>query len=468
MQNVALYLRKSREDEELKEETLARHEKMLLEYCKRNKLFITKIYREVVSGENIANRPQMQQLLDDVTDGLYDGVVCVEIERLSRGNPVDQMEILDAFKSSKTKIYTLNKIYDLSKEEIDEEYFEFALFMSRREYKTIKRRLLRGRMHASEEGYYTNSHDPFGFDRQKTDKGFVLIPNEKEAAIVRFMFNEYINGSGAFVIANKLNDMGARTKKGGLWTSPLIIRMLQNRLFIGEIHVWKYDKWVEGKHDPIIDKDIFDRAQQIHATKSPTVRKQYTTQNPLAGLVRCGSCGKIMQRTARRSQGYEYLTCVNPACSVHKSVRLDKVEPMVLDELKKALTDFNYFLDEAPVESPNNELDLLKTELTAKQNQIDRACEMLEQGIYTIERYKTRVTAIQKEIDTISARMEEIETAPREDIRAKTAVPILEKVFEQYDTLDRTAKNRILRSIIKKITVTPQDNGFLLDLDLLL
>lgn len=468
MLNVALYLRKSREDEELKGETLARHETMLTEYCARHSLNIVKVYKEVVSGENIANRPQMQKLLDDVSDKLYDGVVCVEIERLSRGNPIDQMEILDVFKGSCTKIYTLNKVYDLNNEEIDEEYFEFALFMSRREYKTIKRRLLRGRMHAAEEGYYTNSHDPYGFNRQKTEKGFVLVPNEKEAEIVRFIFSEYLKGTGAFVIANKLNDMGVRTKKGCLWTAPLIIRMLQNRLFIGEIHVWKYNKWVEGKHAPIIDKETFDRAQQIHSTKSPTVRKEYTTQNPLAGLVVCGECGRIMQRTARRSQGYEYLTCVNPACSVHKSIRLDKVEPVVLSELKTALADFNYFLDETPEKEPNTEVDLLKSELSAKQNQFDRACEMLEQGIYTIERFKTRSAAIQQDIDNIKARINEIKTAPREDLRAKNAIPILEKVLEKYDTLGRAAKNKILRSIINKITVTPQDDGFSLDIDLLL
>ena len=110
---VALYLRKSREEEnETKEETLARHEKMLIDYCKRNNLHIVAVYKEVVSGENIANRPEMQRLLDDVDAGLYNGVVCIEIERLSRGNQIDQCEILEVFKNSHTKIYTLQKIYD--------------------------------------------------------------------------------------------------------------------------------------------------------------------------------------------------------------------------------------------------------------------------------------------------------------------------------------------------------------------
>lgn len=147
MNNVAIYLRKSREEEiETREETLARHERILNDYCVANKLNIAKTYKEVVSGESIEKRPRMKELLNDVENGLYDGVVVVELERLSRGNQIDQAEILEIFKKSKTKIYTLNKVYDLSSEnEFDEEFFEFGLFMSRREYKIIKRRLQRGK-----------------------------------------------------------------------------------------------------------------------------------------------------------------------------------------------------------------------------------------------------------------------------------------------------------------------------------
>ena len=159
MNSVAIYLRKSRdEDNETRDITLARHEKLLTEYCERNNLYVKKVYKEVVSGESIAARLEMQRLLVDVTAGKYDGVVCIEIERLSRGNQVDQAEILEVFKKTHTKIYTLNKIYDFSTDnEIDEEFFEFGLFMSRREYKVICRRLARGRSAALLEGYYTVS-----------------------------------------------------------------------------------------------------------------------------------------------------------------------------------------------------------------------------------------------------------------------------------------------------------------------
>ena len=448
MVNVALYLRKSREDDELKDETLARHEKMLLDYCARHGLHVSRTYKEVVSGENIQNRPEMQKLLDDVAAGLFDGVVCVELERLSRGNPVDQCEILDTFKASKTKIYTLQKIYDLTQEELDEEYFEFALFMSRREYKTIKRRLLRGRMQAAQEGYYTNPHLPFGYDKEHTEKGFVLVENKKEADIVRLIFDRYNSGVGAYRISNELNQMGAWTKKGCAWTAPAILKLLQNQIYIGKIHVWKLNKWVDGKHDGIISLDIFEKAQLLHATKQPKTPTSYEPKNPFSGFTYCGYCGRLMQRTHRNGQKQEYLVCVNPLCEHHKGLRLDKVEPLILNELKEISKSFNYFLDE-PEKDNTAEIDLLTAELAAKQKQIDKVCEMLERNIYDVETFKKRSDAIHAEMETIGSRLDEIRAAPKR----KNQIPNLEKVFEEYPKLDPGAKNKLLRAIIKKITL---------------
>ena len=90
----SLYLRKSRadleEEERGKGETLARHEKMLKELAKKYGFSIGKIYREIVSGESIEARPVVQQLLRDVESGRWKGVLVVEVERLARGDTMDQ------------------------------------------------------------------------------------------------------------------------------------------------------------------------------------------------------------------------------------------------------------------------------------------------------------------------------------------------------------------------------------------
>lgn len=146
MDRYAKYLRKSRKDLEAEAhgsgETLKKHELILNNLSdslgiKREQI---DTFKEVVSGDSISSRPVIQNLLQLVEQGLYSGVLVVEVERLARGNTLDQGIVANAFQYSNTKIITPAKIYDPSNE-FDREYFEFGLFMSRREYNTINRRL---------------------------------------------------------------------------------------------------------------------------------------------------------------------------------------------------------------------------------------------------------------------------------------------------------------------------------------
>ena len=154
---VAMYLRKSRADKEAEArgegETLSRHQDILTALAAKMGLTIGAIYKELVSGETIAARPKMQQLLLEVMQGKWDSVIVMEVERLARGDTKDQGTVAEAFKFSGTKIITPAKTYDPSNE-FDEEYFEFNLFMSRREYKTINRRIQTGRTAAFRDGWY--------------------------------------------------------------------------------------------------------------------------------------------------------------------------------------------------------------------------------------------------------------------------------------------------------------------------
>lgn len=192
----SLYLRKSRADVEAElkgeGETLARHEKMLLELARRYGFSIGKIYREIVSGESIEERPVVQELLRDVESGKWKGVLVAEVERLARGDTIDQGRVAKSFKFSDTKIITPIKIYDPNNE-FDEEYFEFGLFMSRREYKVINRRLQRGRVASVKEGKYVGSTPPYGYVRVKLEKekGYSLKKNAEEADVVVNIFNMY-------------------------------------------------------------------------------------------------------------------------------------------------------------------------------------------------------------------------------------------------------------------------------------
>lgn len=457
---VAIYLRKSREDESL-EETLARHERMLIDYCKRNNLIIADVFKEVVTGENLEVRPKARKMLENVSAGMYEGVVVIELERLSRGNQIDQVEITEIFKNSKTKIYTLNKVYDLSAEDSsDEDFFEFGLFFSRREYKTIKRRLQRGKKQAQKEGYYTGSHLPYGFGKIRGDKGCVLVPND-ETKVVQLIFNKYVHENYTISqLAEYLNSNKIKPAKAEAWEKTGIRKLLKNKVYLGYIYANSgrnrtnaivYD----GKHDAIIDEDTFNKAQEKLLISTPRTKFGKGLTNPLASLVYCSNCGFAMVKTA------EYIKCIRYGCKT-SSAYMEAVEKKIIEELKIELANFNYFLDNYSEEIKQknkiqeDEIKILTKEINKRNKMIDKACEMLELGVYSKEKYMSRVNVLEGELNLLKSNLEEAKKAIVicEDKNIRKAIPILERVLAKYWSFDVKEKNDILKSIIEKIEYT--------------
>lgn len=466
---VAIYIRKSREDkDEYKEDTLLRHERLLKEYCNKYDLRYSEktIYREIVSGDSINNRPEMQRLLKDVENGLYDGVVVVELQRLSRGNGIDQEIIKETFRKSGTIIYTLNKAYDLSSgDELDEDMLELSLFLSRQELKAIKRRMIRGKKQAQKEGYYTGATIPFGYNKEKQNKGYVLVPNEKEAPIVQMLYNKYAyEGVNIAELVDYLNDNGIRTRKGLLWQPTLLRRLLKNKINIGYINSTTngVTTHFKGKHQPLIDEETYNRVLEKFNQNAPKVKSDNILKNPLATFLRCGGCGKVMNMKfkCKTTNKPAMLDCKNKYCS-NKGAYFHFVEKKLIEELEEELKNFNYFLENTAdetrkiKETKEKEKAFIKSNIEKKKAMIDRCCEMLEEGIYSKDRYLERVQAIEEDLKALNLKFEELSVIEvDEEERVKSAIPILEKVLKEYWNLDAVDKNTLLKTIIERVEYT--------------
>lgn len=185
-----MYLRKSRMDTDFDEvsvaETLDRHRKILDSFCKERKLNVVETLEEVVSGESLASRPKMLKLLELVNTGMYAGVVCVDIERLSRGSSLESGYIMQVLQSNSCKIITPSKTYDLQNES-DEQFTDMKFMFSRYELKTITKRLVRGRNQSASEGKFLGSVAPYGYRPYKLKgvKGnsLKIIPEEADVVM---------------------------------------------------------------------------------------------------------------------------------------------------------------------------------------------------------------------------------------------------------------------------------------------
>lgn len=203
LEMLIIYLRKSRKDmdyfkDESIEKTLQRHEKELQDFIISifgKPIPEHNIYREVASGDTIEDRPIIQEVLSIIEDDNKKGVICIEIERLARGNTMDQGIIAQTFQYTNTKIITPYKIYNLDNED-DLSYFEDGLFQARKYLKYTKRILSRGRLRSVKDGKYVGSVLPYGFNKIKlpNEKGYILVENESEAKVIRLMADLFLDG----------------------------------------------------------------------------------------------------------------------------------------------------------------------------------------------------------------------------------------------------------------------------------
>ena len=483
----AIYLRKSRADMEAEQsgagETLARHEKTLLDLARKMELTIVEIYREIVSGETIDARPEVKRLLSAVENKAYNGVLVMDADRLARGDTVDQGIISRAFRLSGTKIITPRKVYDPNSE-FDEEYFEFELFMARREYKIINRRIQRGRIASVNEGRFIGSTPPYGYDKVKIQngKGYTLKPNN-EADTVKYIFSRYIAGNGASVIANSLDDMGVPTRSGKSWSKATITDMLKNPVYIGKIR-WSHRKdikqsingqivtvrksngdciLVDGLHEAIISSDDFEAAQvRLSENKKKPVRASDVLQNPFTGLMYCGKCGSKMTRLGRNTRNkYDTIKCTNRKCDC-VSAPIFLVEQSVLDSMRKWLSGYIYRINQQDLSrdetdsSAEKKIAELTEELKKIDAQIDSTYDLLEQKVYTTEVFTQRNKALTERRDKVENRISHLRqsliTMQNDRIARQEIIPHIRYVIAAYkDCTTAEEKNALLKSVLNRI-----------------
>lgn len=498
--SYAVYLRKSRRDLDAEargeSETLERHFQILKALARQMHLNIQRVYAEVVSGETIDARPQMQLLLRDVETGAYDGVLVVEVERLARGDTSDQGRVAKTFKLSNTLIITPAKTYDPNNE-YDEEYFEFGLFMSRREYKTIRRRLTAGSEASRREGKFTGNIAPYGYERYKLskEKGWSLRIIPEQASVVRMIFDWYLNGIdgdhvGYTNISYQLNRLGIPSPSGSSWTPYGVQNILRNPVYAGYIKNG-YRRTVKkmsegrtvqsrpvnhdavlypGRHEAIISQDIWDAIHRRMVPRyiNPSSPKR-AQQNPLSGLVVCSCCRRVMQRRPYQNGRTASLICTTKGCPTVSS-DLNMVEKRVLDALDSWLT--TYELSDPGVLPDNSEkisileksISACKTEMQEAENQINRQYDLLERGIYTEQEFFDRNARMKKKKNELSAHLAKLHQELLDENSARNAMerllPALRTIHDAYLQIDNPAvRNHLLREVIDHIEYTKSEGG---------
>ena len=473
MKNIAIYLRKSRADDadEPVEQTLERHYKTLLEFAEKNTFKIPpeNVYKEVVSGDALYARPEMLRLLKDVEEEKYDAVLCMDIDRLGRGSMAEQGVILEAFKTSGTKIMTPAKTVDLDND-ADEDYTEFKTFLSRQELKMIKRRLKAGTQRTLRDGGYI-ANAPYGYEKTIINKKPTLKIVEEEAKIVRLMYQMYVEeGVGCQIIAETVNAMGAKPRRSERFGRTSVMKILKNNVYIGKI-IWNQksrmrksngrvitvanpkDKWMitQGIHTPIIEEELFHKAQEIFEKRYHPPSYTGRVENPLAGLIYCKNCGSLMQRQLMNRSSQSYLLCSKKGCVVSSQLQL--VEQAIVKELKEQCKAL--ILRQMPQQQTKHPYEetvsSIQQEIQATNKQLHAACDLLERGTYTTELFLKREASIKEKLAQLYHSQEEFrQRFPAPKLNTAEMSIRIQNAMLLYDSMDAQSRNRLLKSLIDR------------------
>lgn len=502
-----IYLRKSRADYEAEQrgegETLSRHRSVLTALAAHNRHPIGHIYEEIVSGETLSERPQAQQLLADLAAGHWLGVYVMEVERLSRGDAMDQGYISHAFKASGALIITPAKTYNPAADQSDDTFFEFSLFMSRQEFKTHYRRMQGGRAQSRQEGKWIVSKAPYGYRRVKLprEKGYTLEIHPEESSVVQQVFDWYLHGidgqpAGITVIASRLTSLHIPLgEHGSVWDNSRVHRMLTNPAYIGKVQ-WGKNKTqrvitptgiqkkrvyqseyelTDGLHPAIVDQSTFDAVQLklkgYSLDRHIPVRKGAKLSNPLAGLIVCSECGHVMSHLPACGRQPAIVKCITRGCPTVQTYRIP-VEETVLTTLRSWIEDPG---SAAVAESDPADQDRqfiqqaitgMESELLKLHKQIDRLHDLVEQGVYSIDQYNDRYVKLHLRLQEITASLSQeqqrLSALPAYCTRQELRPAIL-RLLDVYATSTPAEQNALLKECVSKIVYTKSAGGLIIN-----
>ena len=494
LENIIIYLRKSRSDDPSMsvEEVLASHERQLQEYSKTmfgEKIPEEHIFRDVVSGETIADRPVMKEIMKLLETGMVKAVLVIEPQRLSRGDLEDCGRIVNTFRYTNTLIVTPPKTYNLS-DEYDRKFFEMELTRGNDYLEYTKKILNRGRYASVKQGNFIGSIAPYGYKKVKNvsshSKSYTLEIIPEEADAVKMMYHLYVDeGFGFARIARQLDELGIKPRHASHWSSSALKDMIENPVYIGKIR-WNWRKtekimvdgqivktrpktkdpsqwiYVDGKHEPIIDEETYNKAigkRRINVS----VRKSKEIVNPFAGLLFCGKCGKAMsyKRTYNRKKDGSKAYCLSILCNDQavcktKSVKYDALEDRVIQVLKDSIADFELKLENDDGNAHKIQMDLiqdLQNTITNLKQKDARQKDAYEDGIYTKQEYAVRNAKVQEEIAEAKKALANAQnTLP-------PSVDYNEKIIKFTDCLNAfqspdvspREKNNLLKACVSKI-----------------
>lgn len=498
MSRVALYARVSSEIQE-KEATIESQVAQLRETAEIQGDTVVQEYRDDGFSGDLLARPGLDRLRDDAGKGLFDRVIVLSPDRLARRWVYGEV-IADELRRQNVTIQYLNQKDDGTEE--GKLLLGITGLFAQYEKAKIIERTRRGRLFSARSGNIVTSKAPYGYNyipRSPERRGLFQV-NDEEAQVVRLIFQLFANQQMSISsLMRELLRRGIRSVMGrSVWERSMVTKILRNTTYIG---VWHYNKMVAAeprrirKPDrvrrrlntsehvrsrdqwvavpgipPIVEAEIFERAQRQLQRNRQFCNRRRKREYLLAGLCRCGSCGRAM--AGGPNNGYLYYRCTAnskygglvPKCR-GKAAPVPKLDQAVWNAIKSAINNPCLIRENSQAiqrHHASSYADLLRErhEITGRLKKIEtgqeRLLEAYTAGAITLQQLSSQMEKAQSERDALNARLSQTETQTSDQPIDESAIETYcNQVAKGLDVLegDFLLRQKFIRSVLDSVKV---------------
>ena len=466
---------------------------LIEEYAKKNNIHIDKRYiDEGYSGINF-KRPAFEKMLKEIEYDNIETIITKDFSRLGREYIETGFYITRFFPEHNIRYIAINENYDSNQKDNDnkEMIVEIKGLLNDHYIKETSKKIKEVKKQKTEQGNYMGFIAPYGYIKTRDSEGRITLKIDKNVAdIVRFIFESIIEGKKRKDVADILNSknipspmqyMNMTKSKGknyyDKWNSEIIYRIIRNQTYIGDTYKRKslkenyrqkkrdYIKLkdreiIPNTHIAIIDKETFEKANEMIRTYKTKENRLKDYKGVLNGLVRCGNCGKIMNVSGRKKENGKIVYCFyctdgknkNRQCSNKKIIATNKLENLVYKHMIKEIENIK---DEEIIEESNqyimkkrrikNEIEMLKKEIEIKKSNIK---ELYLQKV----RNKITIDCFVKERNDINKQIKEKENRIVEVSKIFETEKQKQEVREQYNKFkDKNNLMNYINDLVKQI-----------------
>lgn len=495
---IAIYTRVSTIEQAEEGYSNDEQERLLTNWCNKNGYEIYKCYSDRgISGKDIKHRPALKELLKDAEEKKFDMVISWKINRISR-KLSDVLKIVDIFEKNNITFKSYSEPFETDTP-AGKMQFQMMALIGEFERGTIAQNVKMGMCAKARAGEWCGGR-VLGYDlvpiddiqtgkRRKTK----LIINEKEAEVVRIIFNEYANGKGYKAITNKINKLGYKTKKGNDFSVGSIKDILTNPVYIGKVRYNVRQNWSEkrrrninanpiitdGIHDSIIEESLWNKVQAVLESKKGKPARIYDGKFPLTGILKCPKCGAgmvIMRTTNKLKDGTRrrltYYACGNwknkgTAVCNSNTIRCDKANEYVISKISELLSNdkmiksivTNINKERSNRVSPaKKELAKIERELQKLDGKKKKIFEAYEDEIITKEEFQSRNMELNNRIKILHEEKQPLLVTLSDDISEEIPYEFIKSILESFgkilnENVEVEQQKKLLHMIISEITI---------------